>query len=316
MAISKKSYLVVAPEANPGTAVITGGTLRSVPCKSNMKAIKKKEYPQEERGDRNANYTAVDTTRESHTDVKGNWYNDSSALFLLGWFGTDTVTQPNAGSAPTCYSHALTFSDVPKVFTVHKHYDAKAYYSAYSAVEKITLKFSAEGKLMDYDVGLKGLWPTINNSPPAPNFSTLNPFAGYAPIITLSGSATSDIDEFQVEMSQKLKLWYPCNGVQDFTAIYFGERSMKVDFTARFDNDTVYQRFRTGANDSFSFAVAGDNIASTYNNQLTMTMATITYDSMEHDLGKENVLIKAKATVLPTSGALATCTVQNTVSAY
>ena len=316
MAISKKSYLVVAPESTPGTAVITGGTLKSVPCKSNIKAVKKKEYPQEERGDRNAQYLGIDTTRESHTDVKGQWYNDSSAVFLLGWFGIDTVTQPNAGSAPTCYDHTLTFADIPKAFTVHKHYDAKAYYSAYSCIEKMTLKFSAEGKLMEFDASLKGLWPTINATPPAASFSTLNPFAGYAPVITLGGLATTDIDEFQVEMSQKLKLWYPINGSQDFTTVYFGERAMKVDFTARFDNDTVYQRFRTGTNDSFSFVVAGDTIASTYNNQLTMTMATIAYDFMEHDLGKENVLIKAKATVLPTSGVLATCTVRNTVSAY
>lgn len=315
MAISKKSYIVLGKESSPGTAN-TATNLHSVPCKSNMKAVKKRDYPQEERGDRNANYLGMDTIREADTDIKGSWYNDSTAMLLLGFFGTDTVSQPNAGLAPTCYLHTLTFADVPATFTVHKSYDAKSYYSAYSCVEKLSLKFTAEGKLIECDSTLKGLYPTVNNSMPATNFSTLNPFVGYNPTITLFGSSTTDINEFDIEMNQKLTLWYPISGSQDFVTVYFGERSMKVSYTARFDSDTVYQRFRTGAQDSFAFTATGDLIASTYSNQLSMTMGTIEYDSMEHDLGKDNVLIKAKATVIPTSGALSTCTVQNTVASY
>jgi len=52
MAISKKSYLIIAKEVTPGTAVLTGSKLFSVPAKSMIKAVKKREYPQEERGER------------------------------------------------------------------------------------------------------------------------------------------------------------------------------------------------------------------------------------------------------------------------
>ena len=315
MAISKKTYLVLGKESTPGTAN-TATNLKSVPCKSNIKAVKKREYPQEERGDRNAQYLGMDSTREADIDIKGAWYNDSMALLLLGYFGTDTASQPNAGTAPTCYDHTLTFADVPPSLTVHKNYDAKAYYSAYACVEKLTLKFTAEGKLIECDSTLKGLWPVINATPPTATFSTLNPFVGYAPTITLASGSTTDINEFDVEMTQKLTLWYPISGSQDFATIYFGERAMKVGFTARFDNDTLYQKFKTNTADSFQFVVQGDNIASTYYNQLTMAMGTIEYDSMEHDLGKDNVLIKAKATVIPTSGVLSSCIVRNTVASY
>lgn len=317
MAISKKSYLILARETTPGTAVLTGNKLFSVPSKSMIKAVKKREYPQEERGDRNAQYTAIDTTREADIDIKGNWYNDVDGLLLYAYFGADAVSQPNASSVPSAYLHTFTFADIPPSLTVHKSFDAKAYYSAYAVLEKLTLKFTAQGKLFERDATLKGLWPTLNASPPTPAFSTVNPMAGFAPIITLGGSTTTDIDEFQIEMSQKCTLWYPCNGVPDFSAVYFGERSMKIDFSARFDNDTVYQRYKQGQNDSFSFSIAGDLIGGTLYQQLTMTFPTVGYDSMEHDLGKDNVMIKAKGTILPTNGSLTSlCTVQNTIASY
>ena len=158
----------------------------------------------------------------------------------------------------------------------------------------------------------------MNASPPSPTYSTLLPFAGYAPTIKfIDGATSNDVMDMQINYTQKVTLWYPANGSQDFITVYYGERDIKVDFTARFDNTTIYDRWRNNSADSLTFDVKGPLISGTYNQELTLTLPNISYDSVEHDLGKDNVLIKAKATALvPAGSSLITGFVQNTVTSY
>jgi hypothetical protein len=196
--------------------------------------------------------------------------------------------------------------------------DAVAYYISYSSLEKWSLKWTADGKLLEMDSTWIGLYAMPLASPPTPTYSTLLPFAGYLPTIKFSdGVASNDVSEMQIDFEQKCALWYPANGTQDFVTVYFGERLMKVDFTARFDNTTIYDKWRNNTNDSLTVDFKGPVISTTYNQELSLTLATISYDSVEHDLGKENVMIKAKATALvPFGSSLVSGYVQNTVSSY
>src|SRR6185312_7097632 len=122
--------------------------------------------------------------------------------------------------------------------------------------------------------------------------------------------------DMTISFTQKVNLFYPANGSQDFITAYFGERDLKVDFTARFDNTTIYDKFRTNVNDSLVIDFLGANIASTYNQELNISCPVITYDSVEHDMSKENVLIKAKATVLANTTQFFSAYIQNTVTGY
>lgn len=324
MAISKKSWTGVGVEGTPGTNITTP-TLY-VPTKSTMKGQWHSEYLNEERGTRDANYDRVLTTREGSVDLKGPWYNDAHGYYLIGALGADTVTQPDATHVPTAYLHTIALADTPPVLGVFKSVDAAVYYAGYSAVEKISFKFDAKGKLLEFDTGLKSLYPipatggTFAGSF-TPTYSTVKPFAGYAPTITLSGGATTDIDEATISFEQKITMWYAANGNPDYTKIYFGERKAHVDFTARFDNTTNFDKWRLGNDDSFLIVFNGAAIGAfggtTYYQSLTLNLPKIGYDSMEHDLGKDNVLIKAKATARPQNGvALIAAAVQNTVASY
>ena len=314
MGISKKSWTGIAREATPGTAITTP-TLY-IPTKTTFKGAKKREYLNEERGDRNANYGVVDSIRQSSVDMKGPWYNDASTYLLIGAMGANSSAQPSSGTAPTVWKHSQTLADVPPSFTVMRSLDTKTYYIPYAVVEKFKLSFASEGKLLECDTTMLGLYAQPQVSPPTPTYSSLLPFAGYLPTITLSSGVSTDIIDLDIEFDQKITLWYPASGSQDYVTAYFGERKCTVSFTARFDTTAIYDLWRANTNDSLVVDFLGPLIASTYHQELNISIPVISYDDVTHDLSKDNVMIKAKATALATTTQFMSTYVQNTITSY
>jgi hypothetical protein len=406
MAISKLAWTGSAKESTPGT-LVQPPTLY-IPTKAVFKGGKKREYLNEERGTRDKDYGVVDSVRQSSIEMKGPYYNDVSPVMLWAMLGLPTDTTPN----PATYKHTfpLPLVNIPPSYSISRNLDARAYTIPYSVIEKWTLHYTVDGKLLEMDSSWLGMFAQIYASPPVPTFSTVLPMAGYAPVIKFSdGVASTDVSDLQIEMSQKITLWYGGNQNPDFLTVYFGERSVVADVTARFDNDTLYQRWRLNNMDSLSFDVQGalinnftvslgsptaGNFTLTFNSQTTapitfnataatvqsalalltsvpagsmivtgptggpygvqftsvltnsalaltgsgtgltggtfavapgvgnhelnMALANLTWDTMEHDLSKDNVLIKAKGTAIsPASGpGLITGYVVNNVANY
>lgn len=379
-----------------------------IPTKAVFKGGKKREYLNEERGSRDKDYGVVDSVRQSSIEMKGPYYNDVSPVMLWAMLGLPTDSSPNIGT----YKHTFPtpLANIPPSYSIHRNLDARAYSIPYGVEEKWTLHYTVDGKLLELDSNWLGMFAQIYASPPIPTYSTVLPMAGYAPVIKFSdGVASNDVSDLQIEMSQKITLWYGGNNSQDFVTVYFGERSIAVDLTARFDNDTLYQRWRLNSMDSLTFDVQGALInnytvslgsptAGTFtltfngqttagiaynataaavqsalallssvpagsiivtgptggpygiqytsvlagsalaitgsgtgltggtfavapgvgNHELNMVLANLSWDTMEHDASKDNVLIKAKGTaVSPASGpALITGFVVNSVANY
>lgn len=153
-----------------------------------------------------------------------------------------------------------------------------------------------------------------------PTYSTLLPFAGYTPVIQLNGTQSQDIEEMEIELEQKIELWYPSANSQDFATIYYGERTAKINYTARFDNDANFSKYLTtpAPDDHINVTFTGPIIASTYAQQLVFDFPIVGYDDIEMDDSKANIKIKAKATARPgaTPNSLFTAQVQNTVTSY
>lgn len=406
MAISKKAWTGTAKEATPGTLVQP--PTKFIPTKTVFKGGKKREFLNEERGDRNANYGVVDSVRQSSIEMKGPYYPDVSPIMLWAGMGLPSSAQPDSVNVPTIWKHTFQLQDIPPTYSISRNLDARAYTIAYSALDKWTLHFTADGKLLELDSTWLGMFAQIYASPPVPSYSTVLPMAGYAPTIKFVDNVlSSDIADMQITFEQKLLLWYPANGSPDFVTVYFGERMFKVDITARFDNDTLYQRWRNNTVDSLTFDVLGAQIGKTitvtlgapsagtftlsyngvttagiafnatastvqtalqglssvgagnalvtgsaggpytvsfqnallsdgntltgsgtgltggsfsigtqtnYFNELNIVLPQLTWDTMEHDTSKENVLIKGKGTALvPAGSSLITGYVQNTV---
>lgn len=316
MAISKKAWFGTAKETTPGTSVAPA--TKYWPTKAVFKGGKKREYLNEERGDRNANYGVVDSVRQTAIELKGPYYPDVSPIALWAGFGLPTTTQPSPGTDPTVYKHTFALADVPPSYSLHRSMDAKTYTVPYGVLEKWSLHFAADGKLLELDSSWLGMFASIYSSPPSPTYSTVLPMAGYAPIIKFVDNVVStDVMDMQIDYAQKITLWYPANGAPDFVTVYFGERTLKVDLTARFDNDTLYQRWRTNTIDSLNFDVQGAIISNALAHELNIQIPNLSWDTMEHDLSKDNVLIKAKGTaIVPSGSSLVTGFVQNTVVNY
>lgn len=408
MAISKHAWTGTAKEATPGTSVTPPTQFH--PTKTVFKGSQKREYLNEERGDRNANYGVVPSVRQSTIEMTGPYYPDVGPIQLWGWMGLPTTSQPAATTNPNIYKHTFTLADIPPSYTVARNLDARAYIVPYGVVEKLDFAFTADGKLFEVKSSWLGLFAQIYSSPPSPTFSTVLPMAGYAPTLKfVDGVQSNDVSEMTINFAQKITLWYPANGSPDFVTVYFGERSMTVDMTARFDNDTLYQRFRNNTQDSLTFDIQGANIgknqivtlgspsagnftlsyngqttanivynataaavqtalqalttvganatvqgsaggpytvifagsllndgllltgsgagltggsfsigaATFFNHELNIVIPQISWDSMEHDLSKDNIMIKAKGTaIVPAGASLITGFAQNTVSSY
>jgi hypothetical protein len=313
MSISKKSWLGIARETTAGTAVTTPTLF--IPSKSTMKGTRKTVSLDEERGTRDAVFGVLNTTQEGAVDVKGNFYPDTHGYFLLGALGAVS----SASVATGVYKHTFSLADVPPSFTLMKSYDAVTYYMPYSVVEKFSIKIVSEGKLVEMDTSLKSLFPVkLGTTAPTPTYSGVHPFIGYAPTLTVGGSSTTDIDDLSVEFDQKITLWYPAGGVPDWTTAYFGERSVKVDFTARFDTDTNYLKFVNGTIDTVQIDVKGDLINTTYYDEFFLELPYVHYDSAEHDLGKDNVLVKMKGQAFNggANGLIESCWLQNAITSY
>lgn len=327
-AISKKSFLAASLEAVSGTLAATQQYY--VPCKSVMKGVQRDEKMSEERGTRDDNNDRVQTTRDGSTDPKGAWYNDTSPIWLFGITGLPTASQPDSTHAPTVYKQTIptSFSDIPPTLSLWKSYHRVTYYTASAAVKKVTLKWTVD-KGLECDVDLFHLFPTkYVGSTLTPTFSSVRAFSGYMPTITTADGATTDVEECTMTIEQDVKPWFAPNGTPDFTRLDFGARKCTIDLTARFDLDTgnPYLRFLDFQDDSLTFDIKGALIVNSggsgtppntnYYQELSLTFGTVGYDSGEHDLGKDNVLVKMKGTVRPTSGALFTGFVQNTVAQY
>lgn len=314
-AITRKSWCGMGTEATAGTALTTPTLF--IPAKSTVKFKQDEEIPDEERATVDEQIDRIPTTRHGEADPKGNWYMDTSPEMLYLWFGGETLTQPDVANAPTAWKHAFTLNDVPKTGTFFKSYHSLVYYMAYSMVEKWTLKFTAEKKLLEFESSLKGLFPVkYTGSVITPTFSTVKSIGGYAPTLNLGGSATTDISDLTITGERKLSMWYAPNGSQDFVRIDVGGRKVSVDFTARFDTDAVFLRYLAGSDDVLSLDVMGPVIGGAVHQELSMGIPVVAYSDMEQDTGKNNVLIKAKGIARSTAAGLITAYVVNTITDY
>lgn len=342
--MTRRTWYAAAIEKTPGTPA-SAPTLY-LPYSGVIKKDRKAEYSTEERGTRDTNFSVQYTTRKASAEFKGKYYNDTAPYLIMGAMGTDSVTSlgdtssssssssggnnnsssssgssssnSSSNSSPSAYKHIFGISDTLPSFTVFKSYDAQLYQCSLSYVEKFSIKITAEGKLIEFDATTQSQYPQkFTGTPPTPSYSTVKAFAGYAPTLTLNGNTTSDISELTFNFQQKLTPWFAISGSPDMTAMYPGERTASLDFTARFDKTDINDLFDNTQDFSLGLDVKGEAITSSINQQLNMGFPVVNFDSIEWDLSQDNVLIKAKATIRPSAtNQLFNCFVVNTVPSY
>lgn len=329
MGISKKSWTGLAIESPAGTAASTPTVYH--PCKTKAQQKKKYVYLTEDRGARDANTKRKASVRSGVVDVSGSFYLDTSPYLLYAFMGGKSTTTPDSTNAPTARKHDLTLVDNPPALTIFKGYDVAGYYFAFGACSKYKLKFSADGKLLEEEASFEtrygqpisgasfsAMTPTYSDDA-LPGLGSL--FSGYTPTLKFSGTAADYVESMEVELKQKITLFYAINGSQDQVRVYYGDREANISFEASFDDTTLYDKFDQDQDDSLAIDFVGRKIGdapSTINEKLSLNFPIVGYDDMEMDTSKEYIQIKAKATARPgtTLNSMMTASVTNAVSTW
>jgi len=271
ISISKRAWSGTAKETTPGVAVLP--PTRYLPTKTTFKGAKKRNYMNEERGNRDMNYGVVDSVRQSSVDMAGPWYNDTSPVHFWAAWGLPTTTTITTN----VYKHTFLVTDPPPTYTIVRSLDAVTYYVPFSTLASWKLSLVSDGGLLSMDANYIGLYAQKYASPPSPTFSTVLPFNGYAGKITTQTGLSTDIADLEISYSQKVALWYPTNGTADFIQTYVGEREAKLGFTIRFDNDTMYNYWRNNLFDTLTFDIQGPGVTNIYTLALPATVTGGTF---------------------------------------
>lgn len=323
MSVSRKTLMGLAFESPAGTKATAPAVW--VPAKSILKGTKKKEHPDEERGNLDEIYDSILVEQGGAMDPKGAYYNDVHPYFIKGVIGGFTNTQPDVSHAPTVYKHAFAWADVPPSMTLFKSYDGNIRYAGYGVCEKLGFKFSAD-KLLECDPTLKCNYPVDFGGSWTPTVSTLKAMAGYSPTIVLDSVTSHDVNEFQLDIELAVRYWHASDGNPDYITAYFDGRKATLSFTARMDDPVpVRQRFDQGLKSTMTVKFKGPLIVNSgpsgtppnqdYFQELFFSIANFDYESAEEDEGKGNITIKVKGTVESPSTNL-TGYVQNTIATY
>lgn len=316
-AISKRGFQGYALETGgQGVAVLTP-TLYA-PGKVEIKRMKGREYIQDDRNTVDADNDVIDLIRHGEWSKKGLWYNDTDPYFLLSSLGAPTTTQPDVPGAPTAYKHVFPLDDSPSTLTIMRSYHQTTYYLPMAHVEKWTLKYSVE-KSLEFDPAGKSIFPVkYTGAPLTPAYSTLKPIAGWAPVLSFGGVATTDVSEFELDFERKCQLWYPGGNSQDASRVDYGERKVKVKFTARFDTSAWMDAFDAGTDQALTLVWTGPLIGGTTAQTLSISIPVVGYDTMDIDDSKDSVLVKVNGTARSTNAGndKLSIFVINTVTAY
>ena len=225
-------------------------------------------------------------------------YHDSFGLFLAAAMGAPTVT-PVGGDA-TVNDNVFKFTDDPTSLSF-KWTQAKralqGYQSLYGVVDKLDLKFSADGDLLYSSSGIAKAETEI--ATPTFTYTTTLPFNGWEVAVLVNGSSNARLVEGSIGIARNRKPRPLMDGTQD-VAISIGDRSVEWDFTIDFDSKSEYDRFKAASNDSLqlTFTMNSVTIGSSSKPTLTVKLGTTFYEGAEIDDDKELPTVKAKGKAL------------------
>jgi hypothetical protein len=238
-------------------------------------------------------------------------------------FGTDTVTQPAAGTDPTVYLHTLSMNNTNDLISCTSFYNLwQASGSidrfARTVVDKLTTKFDADKGWLEWSADLLAQTRAYQTGAvPATAYTTELPFQGWRGTITKGASAFYDLQNFEWSIENHWEGVYTATASQDPGTMAVGAMSNKVKATF-VASKTLYDEFLADTESAwvvtFTSAVA---ISNTYYHQVVITLPKLHMTKADRPTG--DVYVKLTTDMLPlydssSSGAV-TMTVQNTHAA-
>ena len=287
--------VLVGREATHGTVATTFMTLGNFSSSPGQK----NSIREEARGGQDIHFAGATGRRWNEWSVGDSYlYHDTFGLFLASAFGAPTVA-PVAGDV-TVNDNTFKLADDPTSLSFKWSQSRRAlqgYQGLFGVVDKLTLKFSADGDLLWSASGIAKAETEI--AVPTFTYTATLPFNGWEVGVKVGGVTNARLVEGSIVVSRNRKPRPLMDGTQD-VGIGIGTRTVEWDIDIDFDSKAEYDRFKAGTGDSLQLTWTANSvtIGTLSHPSLDVKLGTTFYESSEVDDSKDLPTLKAKGNAL------------------
>ena len=289
------SPVKVGRETTHGTLA---GALFSCPVSFDAKLDQKNTIPDEQRNAQDTAFAMLPGVRAQSWSVKDSYvYHDNFGLWLDSAMGLPVSTLSETG----VYDSVYKFLDDPCSLSLQwgqPRRQVQGYQSLYAVVDKLSLKFAADGDLK-FDASGAAM-PESEITAPVHSFTTVVPFTAWEGAVTLGGGAYASLVSGTVSIARNRKPFRAINNTQAPASMSIGNRAVDFDLVLDFAAKTDYDRFKAATTDALTIVwVDGDVlIGATNRPTLTVKLGTIGYETAEIDTGGDLPSLKVKGSAI------------------
>jgi hypothetical protein len=282
---SLRSYLGIAKETTPGTAVAATHFLpvTDMSPKDDVTYLKDKGM----RGAMVEDYDTIAGVKVATYDFGGDVFPDVLGFPLAGVLGDLTTT---GASAP--FSHAFSVLNStdgqPPSYTISDYYGGGAASTRRFAGMKFSevgIKWSADGALT-YTAKAMG-YASATATNPTPSFTTVSLMPAWIGVISIGGSTVTYVTDGEVTIKRPVDAIHTADGTADPYKVWAGPVTVDGKMTIVMEDDTEYTRYLTNTKPALDMDFSQGAAAALTEVKLHMTKAA--YTAAEVGRGKDYV---------------------------
>lgn len=250
-----RSFLGIAKEATKGTPVVPTDYFPIEISKLKPEDHDPKIMDTASRGSNVKNYGSIKGRKWSTYALGGPAFADMLPYFIAGILGDIATT---GASAP--YSHVISTlnsgvagaTTQPTAFTLTDFFTTAVQAWPGMQVEELTLTFTKDG-LLEFDAKLTG-WSSKAAATPTPTFSGVLPVPTWLGVMTIGGTAISNMIDGSITIKRAASVIHTSNGSQDPWCVFLGAVEVSAKFTCVMEDMTQYAHFQN--NDTPAFVLS------------------------------------------------------------
>lgn len=249
---SARSYLGIAKEATKGTAVPPTDFFPIEISKLKPEDHDPKIMDTASRGSNVLNYGAIKGRKWGTYALGGPAFADMIPYFLAGILGdiaTSGASAPYTHVISTLNSGVAGATTQPKAFTITDFYTEAVRAWAGMQIEELTLTFTKDG-LLEFDAKMVG-WSSAPAATPTPTFSGVVPMPTWLCVMTIAGTAISNMVDGSITIKRTSSVIHTTNGSRDPWNVFLGPVQVSAKFTCIMEDESQYTHFTNNDQPAF-----------------------------------------------------------------
>lgn len=262
-----------------------------------LKPGQKNRILEEQRGSQDVNFNIVPGRQWSEWSIKDSLiYHDTFGHLLNSAIGCSVETVIET----TALLNTYKFTDDPLSLSLQARQPKRSvqgYQALWAVVDKLTIKFAADGDLTFSASGI-GKAETDITAPTITYTQTL-PFSVWECAVTLGGGANARLVSGSITINRERKQRSLLDNTQGAT-MGIGNRSVDYDLVIDFDVATEYAKFKAATNDALTLLWTKNavTIGASSHPYLSVSIPTLAYEEAEIDTDSDLPTLKAKGKAL------------------